>query len=259
MRTSPLIAKELRPLLRSRRAFWLLLLALLASGGTFGFIWLNYVENVSASTAAFFGRLLFFIVSGVLLGVLGLVSPILTATAIASEREHNTLDLLVATGLSRRRILLGKLAASLAYQFIFILCMLPVLILPFHLGGIGGDEIIFAVLLIAVSVLTYGMLGLAVSCWVRRSAAALVLTLLLVLLLTVIIPVAGQILESFNIIDREVGDWGFPFSPLAVMEKLVTDFFSNLNSYTVNSSVAPRGYSGPAPLVPALILQPQLT
>ena len=213
-----IVNKELRPLLRAPRSFWLLITALLAAGGVFFKCWLTTTSHAgNAADAAYFGRTIFFAVAVALLVALGLVSPILTATAIASERENNTLDLLLATGLSPWRILVGKLTASLAYQVVFVVCMLPVLTLTLLLGGVGADEIALVTLIILTTVLTYGMLGLAVSCRLRKAASALALTLLIVLSLALFICGGAGIFMNFHMLDGDTFQATFPLSPGATL------------------------------------------
>src|SRR5205823_2023088 len=65
-----------------------------------------------------------------------LITPAYTAGAIAEEREHRTLDYLLATGLSDREIVVGTMAARLANLSLLVLAGLPVLCLTQFLGGV---------------------------------------------------------------------------------------------------------------------------
>lgn len=247
---TPIVNKELRPLLRGQRSFWLLLAALLAAGTVFLCYWNSTAaQSGNIGQAAYAGRRIFCNIALTLLVLLGLVSPVITATAVASERENNTLDLLLATGLAPWRILAGKLTASLAYQFIFTLCMLPILTLTLMLGGVGPDEIVFATLMIVTTVLTYGMIGLAVSCRLRKSASALALTLMIILSLALFIVGGAELFRGFRMLDEETFRLTIPLSPVATM--LETNMQMERSQRVI--SMAPGTIPQLSPGVPSLL------
>lgn len=200
-----MIAKEIRILLRSRKAFWFMELALLVVGSFFSFYWtvMSQSAMTQVNQRVMLGRTFFMIVSVVQLCAMGLISPLMASTTVTIERENKTLDLLLATGLSRLRLLLGKWFATIYYQLVLLLCLLPILSLVFQLGGVVLDEYLFAAAMITLTVLTYGMLGLACSCIFRRSTGALVATLMLVLLLACGLPLLLGLLASLDFIDSD--------------------------------------------------------
>jgi hypothetical protein len=66
-----------------------------------------------------------------------LLTPIYTATAVVEERERGNLDLLLATPLTSREIVLGLLASRLATLGLIIVTGLPILsLLPFWVESI---------------------------------------------------------------------------------------------------------------------------
>src|SRR5438094_417338 len=62
-----------------------------------------------------------------------------TAGAISEEKEHRTLEYLLATDLRNREIVLGKLASRLANLALLVVAGLPVLSLLQFLGGVDPD------------------------------------------------------------------------------------------------------------------------
>src|SRR5262249_26378154 len=68
-----------------------------------------------------------------------LLTPAFTAGAIAEEKERRRLDFLLATDLSSREIVLGKLAARLATMLVLLVTGLPVLSLLQMLGGVPPE------------------------------------------------------------------------------------------------------------------------
>ncbi|MDQ3815880.1 MAG: ABC transporter permease, partial [Armatimonadota bacterium] len=109
-----------------------------------------------------------------------LLSPSLTATSIANEREHGMLDLLLLTPLGPWRVASGKLLATLVFIFLLMLAPLPILSLCFLMGGVSPGEFRIVVLLQFVTAATGAVIGLFTSAWCRRVSTALGLAFTLV-------------------------------------------------------------------------------
>ena len=103
-----------------------------------------------------------------------LVAPALSAGSIAGERERQTFDLLLVTGVGVRRIVLGKLAESFAFLALLILSGAPVAALVLVTGGVTVLDIIQTLgylLLIALAALSVGMV---MSTIFKRSLSAII-------------------------------------------------------------------------------------
>jgi len=185
-RITAILSKELRTLLRTRKAFAALMAILLAVGGTVWVFWLATMESGETrqfSTMVEFSRVLFALLSGVQLGVLGLFAPILTAAAVTTEREEKTLDLLYCTRITRFHILAGKWFAAISFEVLLVLCMLPLVALCFQLGGVSLEEYVFMAVMTLMTILTYSMIGLACSAWFRKTATSIFVALLIIFFL----------------------------------------------------------------------------
>ncbi len=230
---SPILAKELVTLLRSWKAFLFLLLLLLLTGGIFWGFWLNQAEHISIAERARFSRQMFTLISMVHLCVMGIISPIMTATAFTSERESRTLDLLYTTTLSRLHLLLGKWFSAIAWQLALVVGVLPILALSFQLGGVGSDEYIIIIILISTTVATYSMMALAVSVWTRRSVTAMFISLALVVFLaglfTLGIAVLGEILQFYGLGNMRASRNGTLLNFLVYPVSPVTTYFYYLD------------------------------
>ena len=120
-----------------------------------------------------------FIFAGLALFELALVcaiTPALTANAISSEVERKTLDMLLATPLSTASILWGKLISALSYVFLLILAALPIMSLVFIFGGVTFVDILRALGILMACAITWGMIGVFFSTWLRRSGLATVIS-----------------------------------------------------------------------------------
>jgi len=185
-----IMIKELRSRMRGRRAFILLtiylgLLALIAYG-----VYLITAPNVdngfngSANASALVGQAIFMTLSIFQLILICFIAPAATAGQISLEREKQTLDLLISTPMRPGAIVIGKLAAALAYVVLMIVAAVPITAIVLMYGGATvGDIVRQQVVLLAVA-LGLGAVGLFYSALLKRTQAATVLTYITVLALT---------------------------------------------------------------------------
>ncbi len=113
------------------------------------------------------------------------LAPAATTGAISLEREKQTLDLLTATPVSTLGIVLGKLASSLAFVVVLILASIPLTAVVFVFGGVAPEDIVRGYVVLLVTAVGFGSLGIFFSSITRRTQSATFLTYLAVLALTV--------------------------------------------------------------------------
>jgi ABC-2 type transport system permease protein len=186
--------KELRGRMRGPRSFIALTFYLTLLAGFTVMIYLLQ-EQSAASQMAFGGGNPY--VAGqvgqavfttlLLLQVLLVVflAPAATTGAISLEREKQTLDLLTATPVSTLGIVLGKLASSLAFVVVLILASIPLTAVVFVFGGVAPEDIVRGYVVLLVTAVGFGSLGIFFSSITRRTQSATFLTYLAVLALTV--------------------------------------------------------------------------
>jgi ABC-2 type transport system permease protein len=143
------------------------------------------------------------------------MTPAQTAGAIVNERERQTYDVLLATPLTPRQIVLGKLVSSLAYMVLVLVAALPIESLAFLMGGVDPDELLLASLLLLSTLLFFGSLGLWASATFRGSRAATAFAYALCGLLTIGLPVLtlfaaplmGSIAQSYPTLIQQPPPW----------------------------------------------------
>jgi len=184
---NPVIRKELRGRMRSRQGFFslffylttislwtLLIYSLVAAEGSYARWDPDYRQNV--------GKAVFGTVVLLELTLVSLFGPILTSGAIASEREHQTFELLRTTLLSARSLVMGKLGSSLAFLFLLIFSVLPIQSIAFLLGGVGLAELLVSSLMLVVTAVFFCSLGLFFSSFMKRTTGATVASYATILL-----------------------------------------------------------------------------
>lgn len=111
------------------------------------------------------------------------VAPALSAGSIAGERERQTFDLLLVTGVGTRRTILGKLAENLAFLMLLILCGAPVMAIVLVTGGVSLPDILMTLAYLAAIALAALSVGMVMSAIFRRTLVAVIASYLAILVL----------------------------------------------------------------------------
>ena len=174
---NPIVAKEYRSRMRSWRSPLALMIYILMIGGLG---WAIFASLASTSNNNFggptpnYGQALFLYLVVFQMVLLAFVTPALTAGAISGERERQTIDLLFVTLIPPFSIIWGKLLASISFILLLLLLSVPIFSLVFLFGGIELDQVLYAFVVMAVTALTLGTIGIAFSTWLRRTLPATV-------------------------------------------------------------------------------------
>lgn len=181
---NPVLQSELLGQLRRARSFAVLTLFVAALGGLVVLAWprqeridLTHPDAAQQLVGLFFlGQYL----------LVTLLAPALAAGGIAGEKERKTYEMLLASPLAPRAIVLGKLLASLCYLALLVVASLPVAALCLPLGGVSLFEVFGMYWTVLLAALTSGMISLAASSYFQRTASALVVSYLVILPLALI-------------------------------------------------------------------------
>jgi ABC-type transport system involved in multi-copper enzyme maturation permease subunit len=177
---NPILVKELRAGFRGGR-FALLHIVLLA---IFGLALLLTAVGMRAWGAtggqagpdpAEVGAGVYFVLQSIQALVVFLVVPGLAATAITSEREGQTLELLLTTSMKARQIVWGKFMAALLQILVVLLSFLPLVGVCTLFGGVTASQVIanYVVLVLIASLLIVHALAISAG---ARSAQRAVIT-----------------------------------------------------------------------------------
>lgn len=117
------------------------------------------------------------------LALIVVVAPALGAVSIAGERERQTFDLLLVTGVGTRKIVLGKLMESFAFIALLILAGAPVMMLAHVTAGIPVLRVLETLIVLLAIALEALAVGMVCSALCRRTLSAMVMTYLAIGLL----------------------------------------------------------------------------
>ena len=177
---NPVLARELTQRMRGRHVWLVLTLYLTVLAVLLRWVYVaasrdtGFDGGVNLLASATVGRSIFQWLLFFMLLLVCFIVPGLTAGAISGERERQTLIALQLTLLRPRSIVVGKLLASLAFVVLLILASLPLVSVPFLVGGVSGTEIVRGLVMVLATAVTLACMALACSALLRRTQAATV-------------------------------------------------------------------------------------
>ncbi len=174
---NPVLVKEVKLRFRSLKSFTGILFYLIAmSIFVFGFIFLT----TSFTGSGFFrpeeSFFLFGLLTYIQLGLILFITPGLTAGTISTEREKQTLNILLTTSQSSMQIILGKLSSSIAFLVLMLIAGLPIYSLVFLFGGISPGQLGLIFLFFFLTMIAVGSIGVMFSTITRKTIVAMIAT-----------------------------------------------------------------------------------
>ena len=167
---NPLLKRELVGLLRTRRAFWLLVLLVASCSSLPLIVWPSQTDSMVAIRRS--GVFIMFTMTQLVVAVL--ITPAFTAGAIAGERERGTYELLYTSLLSPFAIITAKLLASVGYVLILLAASAPAICLLYLQGGIDFSMIVGSYAITILAVLSSGLVCLTASMRSNRTLHAVI-------------------------------------------------------------------------------------
>jgi ABC-type transport system involved in multi-copper enzyme maturation permease subunit len=140
-----------------------------------------------------FGATVFAILAPLQLAVVTFFAALSAPSAVAAEKDRQTLTLLLLTHLSNAELVLGKLLAAMLNVFVLIVAALPLFMLLTLLGGVSFEQIgrVFAVTV--ASALAAGSLGSIFALWREKTFQTLALTASVLVLWLFLCEAAAQV------------------------------------------------------------------
>lgn len=175
LRPNPVMLKELRGRMRGVRAFVVLSVYLGLMSGFAILLYLvfnSFTRGTGSAAAGEVGRVLFMGIVGIELLLILFIAPAFTAGAITGERERQTYDLLQTTLLSNPSFVMGKLESALGYIVLLLLAAVPLQSIAFLFGGVSEIELFLSFVLLAVTAVALGTVGIFFSAVMPRTLTA---------------------------------------------------------------------------------------
>ncbi len=203
---NPIITSEMKVKMRSWRAPAGMLVYLVCM-----LVFMVFFASIVISSNSYYsydysniGSSIFLVLSFVQFFIIVLVAPSTTAGAISSEREKQTLDLLLCTRMSPFQIVLGKCIAPMSWIFLMIVASIPFYSVAFLFGGVTPWAVISVLLFYIPCALFFGCIGIFYSVIFKKTITSTVLSYLTIFFWEVITVVIGllQIYLSYETLNR---------------------------------------------------------
>lgn len=174
---NPVLLKELKLRFRNAKSFSSIAFYLIALM-IFIVAFFNLMTGYTAS--GFFqpseSFLLFACLTVLQMGLILFIAPALTAGAISTEREKQTLNILLTTTQTSAQIIIGKLMASLAFLIVILLATLPLYSIVFLFGGVSPSMVAAVFLLFILTVFALGSVGIMFSTITKKTIVSMIST-----------------------------------------------------------------------------------
>ncbi len=197
---NPIIKREINQTFRKVRIFWVLAIYLfmLAASASYAFGVSNLISMVGSGYSSSYDPqttvTIYYIIFGTQLFLMTFIVPITTSSAISSEKEKQTFDLLIITKTSMYDIIMGKLLSSLMITLIMIAMSLPVYAVVFYYGGISIIQFILNFIYLISYVSVIGALGVFFSTVMKKSTAASTATISTIFVFSVLLWIGVAII-----------------------------------------------------------------
>ncbi|MBR3307053.1 MAG: hypothetical protein IKI75_07375 [Lachnospiraceae bacterium] len=177
---NPIVKKDLRVISRSMKIAW----GIFAYEGVLAIIFLfaMWIIFESYNTSYGFTRnygefvAMFPILAAVQFGIIALLMPIMTATAVSGERERQTFDILLTTVMTPIAIIRGKVFSAVARVMVFIVASIPLMAVSFTLGGLSWINLLITMVAFLIFAILTGSVGIFASTLTTKSITAIILT-----------------------------------------------------------------------------------
>ncbi len=211
---NPVLDRELRQRSRSAKSVIVMSMLLAALSGVLYIVYLastsnNEFRDPLETLSSGIGAVIFEIVLFAELGLLLLIIPGVSASAISGERDRQTLIPLQITLMGRGSILFGKVAASSAFVLLLLIASAPLLAVPYLLGGVSLFRILMGFLATLITGVLYATLGVACSAFFRRTQTATLMTYVIIVLLTIGSIITVVVMSIFQNLDGDFSDPSF--------------------------------------------------
>ena len=179
----PLMFKDVKMSLRTRRAA---LLQLLFLGGCFIGTWGLWPEEGVYSLSSQKAHHLFTVLGIGQIALVALFAPAFTSPAVTMEKERNTFDVLYGTLMSPLAIVWGKISGSLTFLMLVVLSSIPVVSTCMVLGGVSARQVIWFYILLFLTAVFYGMIGLTVSALCHKTYVSIIISYIIIGVISVV-------------------------------------------------------------------------
>ena len=178
------------------------------------------------SDMARFGGILFQLLAPIQLALAVFFAAMMAASAVAQEKDRQTLILLLMTRLTNNELVLGRLLSSLLNILVMVLAGLPVFMFAMLFGGIAPGQVISVFAVTVATVLAAGSLGSIIALYREKTFQTLAMTALILVFWIGIWEAVGYGALGSPLLGVESETLASWFSPLTAVRVAARPSFS---------------------------------
>ena len=217
MRVNPVLRNESKIAVRSIK-FTLMIFAYIAVLSVAVMIYYSSVNEAIFSNGLYLeSSKLFYVVMAIGQAVLLLfIVPALSSTSICSEREKQTLDILLSSKLTPLQIIIGKVSASSLRVIILIISTMPLYAIGAIIGVVKISNILSLIVFFIVNTIFVSSIGVFISTCAKTSKVSTTLSYALVLAIYMGIIVITWIILIITIYNKDMSGTALTTMPKAL-------------------------------------------
>ena len=217
MRVNPVLRNESKIAVRSIK-FTLMIFAYIAVLSIAVMIYYSSVNEAIFSNGLYLqSSKLFYVVMAIGQAVLLLfIVPALSSTSICSEREKQTLDILLSSKLTPIQIIIGKVSASSLRVIILIISTMPLYAIGSLTGVIKISNILELIVFFIVNTIFVSSIGVFISTCAKTSKVSTTLSYALVLAIYMGIIVITWVILIITIYNKDMSGTALTTMPKAL-------------------------------------------
>ncbi|MCI8402197.1 MAG: ABC transporter permease [Lachnospiraceae bacterium] len=178
MRLNPIVKKDIKVQARSMRICWGVFAYELILALVF-FLAMSMIQQERRYTDGnlYASMVWLYPVLGVTqLVILGVVVPVRTASSISGEKERQTFDIMMTTGMTPFSVIMGKVMTAVVQSMLFVVASMPVMALPFIIGGMSWSYLLWFLLVAVLVSFFTASIGIFCSSFCKRTISAVILS-----------------------------------------------------------------------------------
>lgn len=208
----PLLSKELIELANRRRTY---IVRFLYTAALFGcgllILYGHGGVAVDSTTRLGEGRAMFLQLVTLQFYAIYLFLPAMTAGVLTSEKERDTLTLLLLTTMSPRAILFQKLLGRIVPMLCFVILSFPLMAVAYSYGGVTTSTLYWSMVMLVVAVIQVAAVSLMCSAYCRSTVEAFIASYVLLGMTLTCIPIDAAYFAIHSNIQLRGGEFEAPF------------------------------------------------
>jgi ABC-type transport system involved in multi-copper enzyme maturation permease subunit len=157
-----------------------------------------------------------------LAGLVCVITPALSATAVVAERQRRSLDLMMSAPVHPKYYLVGKMVSSYRYTWMLLALALPITAASVVLGGAAWNDVLAAYFLLSIHALVFSAFSLFMSTIAPKPTTALTYSYLGIFMYVLVTAFASAALIATRMMGMGAASREQPFivglNPFSVIE-----------------------------------------